>query len=114
MCMISYYYAVTIESKPQKKVFLYLFSFKRNTKTLPEQRNNFYVIPSGFKTNEICDKGQCINNWKPIRAHHCKVCDSCTLRMDHHCPWTVSCIGVNSHKAFYLTSIYWAVNNKIL
>lgn len=48
--------------------------------------------------------------WKPIRTHHCKVCQTCTLRMDHHCPWTVSCIGANSHKAFYLTAIYWAVN----
>ena len=57
----------------------------------------------------MCPKGLCVNNWKPVRAHHCKVCNACTLRMDHHCPWTVNCVGINSHKAFYLTSVYWAV-----
>lgn len=23
---------------------------------------------------------------KPLRTHHCKVCRSCVLMMDHHCP----------------------------
>lgn len=68
------------------------------------------MYPPNLKIDEICDKGLCGKMWKPIRAHHCKVCQTCTLKMDHHCPWTVSCIGANSHKAFYLTAIYWAVN----
>lgn len=23
--------------------------------------------------------------WKPRRAHHCKVCKTCVMKMDHHC-----------------------------
>ncbi|KAG1352451.1 hypothetical protein G6F62_002673 [Rhizopus arrhizus] len=39
--------------------------------------------------------------WKPDRAHHCRVCDACVLRMDHHCPWMNGCIGVANYR-FYI------------
>jgi len=54
-----------------------------------------------------CQKeGNCKNMWKPDRCHHCAVCDSCILRMDHHCPWIANCVGFHNYKFFFLLLVY--------
>jgi len=43
---------------------------------------------------------------RPDRAHHCRICGICVLRMDHHCPWINNCVGFNTQKFFLLLAIY--------
>merc|ERR1719203_2617663 len=48
--------------------------------------------------------------YKPDRCHHCRSCKTCVLRMDHHCPWIMNCIGSRNHKYFFLLLFYATVN----
>jgi len=50
------------------------------------------------------------NQYKPDRCHHCRVCRSCVLRMDHHCPWIANCVGFRNHKFFLLLVFYGLVD----
>ena len=43
---------------------------------------------------------------KPDRAHHCSTCKRCVLKMDHHCPWLSTCLGLHNYKAFILFLLY--------
>ncbi|KAK5137240.1 hypothetical protein LTR08_000210 [Meristemomyces frigidus] len=51
----------------------------------------------------FCKKCLCV---KPDRTHHCSTCGQCVLKMDHHCPWLATCVGLRNYKPFLLFLIY--------
>ncbi|GMY14509.1 probable protein S-acyltransferase 16 [Fagus crenata] len=46
------------------------------------------------------------SHYKPPRAHHCRVCRRCVLRMDHHCIWINNCVGHANYKVFFVFVVY--------
>lgn len=61
-----------------------------------------------LETKRSGDRRHCkwCAKYKPDRCHHCRVCKCCILKMDHHCPWIMNCVGFRNHKFFFLLVIY--------
>ncbi|KAK3259886.1 hypothetical protein CYMTET_31134 [Cymbomonas tetramitiformis] len=52
----------------------------------------------------FCERCQVV---RPPRAHHCRVCNTCVLDMDHHCPFIGQCVGRDNFRPFLLF-LFWA------
>lgn len=61
---------------------------------------NVFFVPTAVR---FCEKCQLV---KPDRAHHCSVCGTCILKMDHHCPWVNNCVSFTNYKFFILFLAY--------
>ena len=84
---------VPIPFKPSSNYYEINNNIRGNSNnTLLQDRNDFF-----------CKK---CNNPRPLRAHHCRICGKCTLKMDHHCHWIANCVGYYNQKNFYQFLFY--------
>lgn len=50
---------------------------------------------------------------RPERTHHCSTCGVCVLRLDHHCPFVMNCVGFGTLKHFMLLLLYGILTSLI-
>ncbi|XP_060883610.1 palmitoyltransferase ZDHHC4 [Labrus mixtus] len=91
-----------------KNCFFYL-CIKRDPGTVTKKKvaGQLQIYPYDrrlFHPGVSCPTCQLI---KPARSKHCRLCDRCVQRFDHHCVWVNNCIGAQNTRYFllYLCSV---------
>ena len=91
---VTIYITLLIKSPAQTKIELIL------------ENEPYRIIPNTLKNSypKFCEF--CNNQQKFIRSSHCRICNCCILRRDHHCVFLNKCVGYYNNKLFFLYLIY--------
>jgi hypothetical protein len=69
-----------------------------------ESNTKFYNLRGRIFKIKFCKTCMII---RPVGTTHCKICDICVERFDHHCPWVGNCIGRNNYKFFLIFILHF-------
>nr|XP_061807337.1 palmitoyltransferase ZDHHC4-like [Nerophis lumbriciformis] len=84
-------------------LFFYL-CVKRDPGTVTEKTTSsqLYMYPYDNRLFHPYTHCPTCNLIKPARSKHCRVCERCVQRFDHHCVWMNTCIGAYNTRYFLL------------
>ncbi|RPA86877.1 zf-DHHC-domain-containing protein [Ascobolus immersus RN42] len=104
---VSYYFAVTASpgSPPKDWIPTSVDELRRANAKLEAHDDGQPIWAIGGE--RWCSKCEA---WKPRRAHHCKVCKACVMKMDHQGPWTANCVGMANSAHFFRFLFYCVVS----
>lgn len=73
-------------------------------------REHVYVDKEGVVQRTRLEVKWCYscNIYRPYRGVHCRYCDACVMRRDHHCPWTGTCVGAKNYRSYF--ALVWLLS----
>ncbi|CAK7270168.1 palmitoyltransferase akr1 [Sporothrix epigloea] len=92
LSMTTYYYVVCMVADP---------GFVPKLSGVAEQKQVIEDLLAQWKFDEANFCVPCMIR-TPLRSKHCRRCQRCVAKHDHHCPWVYNCVGVNNHRHFFL------------
>lgn len=92
LALTTYYYTICMTSDP---------GFVPKLNGIAEQKAVIDDLIAQWKFDEANFCVPCMIR-TPLRSKHCRRCQRCVAKHDHHCPWVYNCIGVNNHRHFFL------------
>ncbi|XP_018420838.1 PREDICTED: probable palmitoyltransferase ZDHHC12 [Nanorana parkeri] len=93
LCSVGLYFAVSLMDPG------YVLSDREEkTFSAPAEQETSPLTSSTVRSRRC---GYCLLK-QPMRARHCKSCNHCVRRFDHHCPWIENCVGEKNHRVFML------------
>uniref|UniRef100_A0A4W6G8Y7 Palmitoyltransferase n=1 Tax=Lates calcarifer TaxID=8187 RepID=A0A4W6G8Y7_LATCA len=86
------------------KNFFFYLCIKRDPGTVTKRKvaGQLHIYPYDrrlFHPGVSCPTCQLV---KPARSKHCRLCNRCVQRFDHHCVWVNNCIGALNTRYFLL------------
>eukprot|EP01090_Pellita_catalonica_P016832 TRINITY_DN4949_c0_g1_i2.p1 TRINITY_DN4949_c0_g1~~TRINITY_DN4949_c0_g1_i2.p1 ORF type:complete len:472 (+),score=32.92 TRINITY_DN4949_c0_g1_i2:849-2264(+) len=83
--------------------FFYLYVCWGDPGSIPKQpgvvEQLIIDVQNGKDIPQVC--ASCLTA-KPLRSKHCRTCDRCCARFDHHCTWINNCVGQKNHVNFII------------
>jgi len=70
-----------------------------------EYKNLSSLVFNGGEIKKYCYTCELMKP-KKSKVKHCKICNRCVCRFDHHCSFINNCVGAGNHKAFIYLLIF--------